>query len=258
MLACLAEFIRRGTPFFVSKNQGEKMTQPGYKKPSADDLLFGGGAPSADLKNIGARVSGIIVDKDTQHETDFTTKEPKYFKSGDPVIQIVLTLQTDLRDPSREDDDGIRKVYLKAQWKTEFSKAVAATGTKAITLGAWVQFIRTHDAKSDGGGSDKKYVAVEYRLPADVALNQPAPAVTYPPAAPYMPPVTAQAYAPAAYVAPVQQAPVYAPAAPAPVAAPVYAAPVQQAPAPVNPLEGASPELMAMLAAMAAQQNQQG
>src|SRR5690348_7997678 len=48
--------------------------------PSANDLLMGGGIPSARFPVVGTTVTGIIVREPTvRQQTDFDTGAPKFF-----------------------------------------------------------------------------------------------------------------------------------------------------------------------------------
>lgn len=158
------------------------MTQP-YQKPSADDLLFGGGGPKGfSFKQIGQSITGILVEKDSMAKTDPVTKEVKTYKDGNPIHQVVLTLQTNFRnwegvpEDKRPDtpDDGLRRVFCSPQMKTEVAKAVKAAspgGKSGLPEGSeiTVTFVR-EVPNSMGTGNPKKEYTVSVRLPADVAL----------------------------------------------------------------------------------------
>lgn len=215
------------------------MTQP--HKPSADDLLLGGGGPkSHSFKTIGESLTGTLLEKDTIHQSDFSTGEKKFYKDGNPVYQVVLTLQTQFRNwegvaaDKRPDtpDDGQRRVFCSPALKSELARAIKAAspgGSKGLPEGSviTIQFVR----EVPGHGNPKKEYAVQIQLPADGALGVPA----QPPAA-----------------QPVAQAPV------------VQQAPVQQPPAVAQPAPAATPQVQAgqqltpeLLALLQAQMQQQ-
>ncbi|MDN6429217.1 MAG: hypothetical protein L0J79_05245, partial [Propionibacterium sp.] len=58
----------------------------------------------------GTTVSGTITGSDYRQVTDYSTKQPAFFPSGDPKMQIIINLHTSLRDNA--DDDGERSVYI--------------------------------------------------------------------------------------------------------------------------------------------------
>jgi hypothetical protein len=43
------------------------------------------------------------------------TGEPKFWPSGDPMYQVIVTVQTQERDPSIQDDDGKRRLFIKGR-----------------------------------------------------------------------------------------------------------------------------------------------
>ena len=93
----------------------------GFQQPtpqasgSLDDLVANRGAKSFFDANSqpGASVSGVIdlIEKTQYH--DYNTKQPGYWNDGKPMEQIHIILQTQLRDPSVDDDDGRRSIWIK-------------------------------------------------------------------------------------------------------------------------------------------------
>lgn len=156
------------------------MTQPTQAAPNADDFLSGGGAPSVSFKNIGDVLEGTVVAKDVVHKTKFGTTEKEYYKDGNPIWQLVVTLQTNLRDPDRDGDDGKRRIFAPPQMKVEISKAVKAAGLKTLPLGTHlrIRFEREVPNSGSGGGSPKKEYSVVVTSPADVALDAATPPAT--------------------------------------------------------------------------------
>ncbi|MFE7797017.1 hypothetical protein [Nocardia sp. NPDC057440] len=196
------------------------MTQPNQNR-SADDLLFGGGAPSVSFRNIGDSIEGTVVVKDTAHKTTFGTRDLEYYEDGSPKLQVVLTLQTTLRDPEKVSDDGQRRLFFPPQMKNELGRVLREMGVKSLPLGTWIRVTHTHQTPSKG--QPRKEYKVEVRLPADNAI---AEAVSTP--APQ-----------------VQQAPVTVPTPPAPT------------PDAATALSGISPELLAVMQQMAQAQQAQ-
>lgn len=93
-----------------------------------NSFLMGGGR-SASLKEPGDKVSGEIVDMAIVQQTDYVTKEPKFWGNGDPMMQLVVTLETDLSEDPQ--DDGQRRVYLKGGRKPTASQGAVAAAVKA-------------------------------------------------------------------------------------------------------------------------------
>lgn len=95
--------------------QPQPAQQSGGQLDSLDDIVAGSGAKSFfnQYSQPGASVSGVIDDVEVQHYHDYNTKEPAYWKDGRPMQQIRIVLQTQLRDPELDDDDGRRSLYIK-------------------------------------------------------------------------------------------------------------------------------------------------
>ena len=87
---------------------------PEVKLDSLDSLMNGGGAKAffnADSQP-GATVTGEVVSTEVTQVTDFQSKQPASWPSGQPKQQIHIVLQTSL-PPEDEDDDGRRSLWIK-------------------------------------------------------------------------------------------------------------------------------------------------
>lgn len=95
----------------------------GYQQPqrqpaqlsSLGDLLAGNSAKAYFGANSqpGDSVTGVIEKIETTQVNDFQTKQPAYWNDGRPKEQIHVIIQTQLRDPSVDDDDGRRSLWIK-------------------------------------------------------------------------------------------------------------------------------------------------
>ncbi|GGS88317.1 hypothetical protein ACFFV7_51080 [Nonomuraea spiralis] len=168
---------------------------------SANDFLMGGGIPSAKFDTIGTTVGGpISTPPKVEQQKDLDTGELKFWNDGKPMMQMVVTVQTEIRDPEIVDDDGQRAFYIKANSLKAVRDAVRRAGAKGIEVGGTLTLTYTGDGeqKTRGKNPPKLYSAT-YAPPSAVAANdfltggQPAPQ-----AAPAAPP----AAAPAASTAP--------------------------------------------------------
>ena len=71
------------------------------------DSFFGESSPSAKFDAIGTTVGGVITRiGDPMQQTDFSSGKPLTWDDGTPRMQLPVTVQTDLRDPSNPLDDG--------------------------------------------------------------------------------------------------------------------------------------------------------
>lgn len=221
--------------------------------------FFDGGGKAVKFDNVNEGASGYIVaqiDPRTgaqvpyteSQQTDYTTKEPKTYKDGNPIMQAVVLLQTE--DRADDDDDGQRTLYVnKTRMKRAIQKALKeainpATGQPGVgdlQIGGVLTIWMTGTEASQGGGSPAKTFQASYSPPVgSLAASSPAPSA--PPAAAPPAPVAAAPVAPPVAAAP--PAPVAAPSAPpappAPVAPPAPAAP-PVAPPSAPPAPAAAP-----------------
>jgi hypothetical protein len=99
-----------------------------------------GGPPSFFNRNspVGASITGTVVKSDVNQKTDYEDGTPQTWKDGSPVEELWVVLQTNLRDPLIEDDDGQRRVYIR--WfgsdKRNLVAAVNASGDPYLRDGA--------------------------------------------------------------------------------------------------------------------------
>lgn len=94
------------------------------------DQAFQGSGRSIFSKDTppGTSITGTITDAAMKQVTKFGSTEPDYFQSGDPKMQVILTLKTDLHDDI--DDDGTRAAYIKlwGSQKAALAKAIETAG----------------------------------------------------------------------------------------------------------------------------------
>lgn len=147
------------------------MTAPTTAPPAANALLMGGGVAAAKFDTIGTTVGGRIVrEPETKQQTDFDSGAPKFYDDGNPQWQVVVQVQTDLRDPADPNDDGVRAFYLKGQLMQAARDAVKAVNAPGLEKGGelHVTFVRT-EPNSRGRGNDKKVYAARYVKPLSAA-----------------------------------------------------------------------------------------
>lgn len=170
-----------------------------------DSALHGGNKSFFNLHSEpGDTVTGTIAKVDVKQVTNFQTKEPEFFPSGDPKKQVILTLQTSLREDA--DDDGKRSVYIPlwGEKKAALGEAMRAAGMKeastALALGNTftARFVGEERRHGKTGSYTEKIYEYAIQAASTAALNE--------------------AMAPAAPVAPAAPAPAPQPAAPAPAA----------------------------------------
>lgn len=150
------------------------MSQTTQQLPDANDFLFSGGVPSAKFDTHGVTVAGTITaPPSTQQQTDFDSGEPKFWDDGRPMLQVVVDLRTDLRDPEIEDDNGTRRLYVRGKHLTAAVRdAVRKAGGKKLEVGAELAVTYVgDDAPKRRGASGAKQYRAEYRPAAETALG---------------------------------------------------------------------------------------
>lgn len=129
-------------------------------QPTADGFLNGSGSKSASFKNrpIGYSYAGIIIDppKVTQ-QTDLDDGSLLTWPNGEPKWQLVVKVQTNLRED--EDDDGIRGIYVKGKSLTDATREAARPhGGKLLQGGhLTVTFVGEGEATRRGFSPPKHY-----------------------------------------------------------------------------------------------------
>ncbi|MET9517006.1 hypothetical protein [Streptomyces sp. NPDC002994] len=170
------------------------MTTP-HQQQSADDFLMGGGgAPTGKFPTPGATITGRLTQKPTvEQQRDIKDGSLKFWKDGNPMKQLVVTVQTQERDPQNVDDDGRRRLFVKGQMKNAIADAVRASGAPGLEVDGTLTVTFTHELPAAGPGmSPAKQYAAQYVPAATNALHTPDPG-TVQPAAPqqYAPPAAA-------------------------------------------------------------------
>ncbi|WP_433252922.1 hypothetical protein ACQPYK_08670 [Streptosporangium sp. CA-135522] len=168
-------------------------------------FLLGNGIPSAKFPNqaFGTTVTGTIcAEPEVTQQTDLDSGELKFFAdSGKPMMMLVITVQTDERDPEIPDDDGKRKFYVRAKMQDAVKNAVKASGGK-LGIGGVLSITYTgDDAVKKRGHNPPKIYSATYTPPSTAAANAflspPAPVQ----AAPFTPPPGMSAEQAAAFAA---------------------------------------------------------
>ncbi|UVD40925.1 hypothetical protein [Mycobacterium phage Kashi_VT1] len=131
------------------------------------DFLGGGGVPSGKFGSPGDTVGGVIaVEPEQRQQTDYKTGDLLTWKDGSPRMQLVVTVQTDLRDPEIEDDDGKRRLFVKGEMRKAVQKAVIAAGARGLDVGGELHVTYTGDGDKKGNLDPPKLYSATYKKPA--------------------------------------------------------------------------------------------
>lgn len=216
----------------------------------------------ATFPQAGATVAGTITDISNQKQATKWHPDPKakreldFWPSGDPVMEVWLTVQTQERNPQDPEDTGLRTIVVTVNQKAggqlaAIMDACEAVGAETPLPGGFLALTFTHfDPESKNAQNPRKLYAAKYQAPAPGggAFQQQPPVQQAPaqpqynewnpaPAAPVQqtqqqaaaafygnPAAAIQQQQPPAWAQPVQQAPAQ------PQAAPAYQPPVQVTP----------------------------
>lgn len=140
---------------------------------SANDFLMGGGIPAAKFDTIGTTVGGpITTPPKVEQQKDLDTGEPKFWNDGKPMMQMLVTVQTDQRDPEIQDDDGQRTFYIKANSLKAVRDAVRRSGAKGLEVGGILTLTYTGDGEQKKRGfNPPKLYAATYAPPSAAQAN---------------------------------------------------------------------------------------
>lgn len=157
--------------------------------PEQQFLMGGESIPSAFTKNdpIGTRRGGQIVERpELRQQTDFDSGALLTWDDGSPRQHLVVTVQTDLRDPANAEDDGRRRFYVKGNLQKVLREAIRAAGAPGLEVGGTLYVTRVGRDEPKKKGLDGAWLhSAEYTAAASafVAPEQHAAAPTPAPAA---------------------------------------------------------------------------
>jgi hypothetical protein len=165
-----------------------------------DDFFAGGGAPALSWKNvpIGTTYRGKIIDQTVEDQTD-DDGAVRTFASGDPMKQLVLTIQTDLRNgdgmseqakgrlDSPASDDGLRRLYVKGYMTKAVKEAVRKAGERSTKVGGTIAVRYVEDGqRTSATKNPPKLYKAKYEAPSvdmdDFGDDEPEPVVQQTPA----------------------------------------------------------------------------
>ena len=147
--------------------------------------LMSGGAPAisfADESMLNRWIKGTVTAVEKVQQTDFKTKAAKFYddEKQRPMWQYVFTLATEDRDPADEDDDGVRRLYARAQMIGAIANALKKAGisdTPSALGGKLAVRWTGYGEKADGGMNPPKLYEARFQATdatADLAA-EPAP-----------------------------------------------------------------------------------
>lgn len=138
------------------------------------------GAPYADFRAQGTHYEGPIIRTGQVQSRKFVPPhqraagkqgELEFWPDGKPKMTAIITIQTTLRDPSIEGDDGQRSLWIKGKSMTDSVKDAikrAGAARRGMEVGGWLSMTFTHETEPEfDGGSPTKHYKVEYMPPEE-------------------------------------------------------------------------------------------
>ena len=125
-----------------------------------------GGGHSATFLEQSKWVVGTILDVSEKQEKAFGTKELKVWPDGKPKMQMVVSIQTEERDPTLADDDGVRVVYCKFGQTRAIGDAIKETGYQGPMVGGKLGLCWSGD-EDTGKGNPLKLWKAKFEPPAE-------------------------------------------------------------------------------------------
>jgi hypothetical protein len=124
--------------------------------------FFEGPAPAAKFELAKDSISGMITGMVIRQQTNPDTGDPLFFKSGDPRMQVVITLQTE----ETAEDDGLRSLYVRGEMRKAIVGACLASGVKSPQIGGFLKVTYTGDGEPARKGlNGPKLYDAEYQQP---------------------------------------------------------------------------------------------
>ena len=135
-------------------------------------FLSGGGPAALKFEKVGTSHTVTICEPEPKESQQVDPKDGtlKTWKDGNPMMQLVIHVQTD--KPEDEDDDGIRRVFVKGQMRKAFQAALQEAGVDELLVGGKLTIVYTHDGeRSNPVFSPPKQYVVSYVPPTTVSTN---------------------------------------------------------------------------------------
>lgn len=128
----------------------------------ANGWLMGAGVPSCSFLNIGDKHEGQITAVEMGQQRDMKSGAPKVWDDGKPMMQMIVTLQTEERDQEVDSDNGMRKLYVSSKgMRQALAAAVKATGAAGIGIGGQLgmKYVGDGEPSAKGFSPPKEYRA---------------------------------------------------------------------------------------------------
>ena len=123
-------------------------------------FLMGSGGRSAKFEQHQDEVDGLVVSSELRQQTKYGSNEPMTWDDGNPRMQMVVTLRV-TGDALDDDDDLLRKVYVRGQMQLAVKDAVVKAGEAGLDIGGrlFVRYVSDAEPAKPGLNGAKQFFA---------------------------------------------------------------------------------------------------
>jgi hypothetical protein len=133
-------------------------------------FLSSGGPKALAFATPGTSHTGTVVGDPKESQQMSPDGELKTWRDGNPMMQLVVTIDTGKQED--EEDDGLRRLFIKGQLRKAFQTALSEAGAEELLPGGNVTVTYTHDGeRSNPAYSPPKQYAVVYVPPKASSTN---------------------------------------------------------------------------------------
>lgn len=127
----------------------------------------GGGGKYAKFEKIGDQIKGKVVAVHPPEQATDPQGKVKTDKHGTPLMLVRLELQTDLRNPDIEFDDGIRTLYVQSYMTDAVIQALRKAGASEPEIGGELDVVLTELVPNPPPLNASKMFQASYVRPAN-------------------------------------------------------------------------------------------
>lgn len=132
----------------------------------ANSLIMGSSIPSATFIEIGTVHEGTIAGLNVQQARVFGKQELAFWPDGQPKMQAVVTIRTQERDESIENDNGVRRLYVSSKgMKDAIAAAIKKAGADGLAVGGTLGIKYVRNGEGQNAANPPKVYAAKYEPP---------------------------------------------------------------------------------------------
>jgi hypothetical protein len=127
--------------------------------PQDTSAFFGATPPAVKFEKHGDKITGIVTHKTLRQQVDLDTGEALTWNDGTPRMQVDVTISV---QPKTEEDDGLRRLYVRGLMRSAIVEAVKAIRGKDLNIGdlLTVEYVSDTEPPRRGLSGAKVYASV--------------------------------------------------------------------------------------------------